>query len=223
MPDLNLATIEAMRRARGYRNIDGLLNLLQATTFISWGLFWFFVPTLARSGWMWTIYVLLWALWILVDSDGLLEWLRARVTYPRTGYVVPRELPPEPHFTTLNLDQREGNLNAVAGAAREGATRKGLAFICILTLWLAALAENSGLLLGSMAVITALWDWWQQRQNPPWLSIGTLLLIGLLMNVMPLLRAQRVGVILLVLGSSCMLKGATLLVRYIRHHPAVSR
>jgi hypothetical protein len=217
LSDLNSAMIEAKRRAWIYRNIDGLPALLQGATFILWGLFWLLVPDLARSGWM--LYVLFMALWILLDSDGLLEWLRARITYPRTGYVVPLEVPPEPRFITLNLDQRECDLNTGAGTVRKRAGRKGLAFICILTLWLAALAENSGLFLGGIAVVTALWDWWQRRQNPPWLSIATVLLIGLLMNVMPLTRARRAAIILLVLGSSLMFKGATLLVSYIRQHP----
>ena len=83
----NLGEIE--RRPQKYWNIDGLPELVMGLLWMLWGGAWLFGETLPRD-WRWNVF------WMLtpailaftgVSAVWLTKQLKARLTFPRTGYV----------------------------------------------------------------------------------------------------------------------------------------
>lgn len=79
---------EARRRAKDYRNIDGLPMLLGGLAHLlalSIGLFINYVNELA--GFLLLAFTMV--VWWFIGSheEDIIEWLKERITYPRTGYV----------------------------------------------------------------------------------------------------------------------------------------
>ena len=80
---------EVARRPRKYWNVDGLPELVMGLLWVVWGGAWLLGGTLPRDG-RWNVY------WLfvpaaLVGSAAFAVWLikrlKARFTFPRTGYV----------------------------------------------------------------------------------------------------------------------------------------
>src|SRR5712671_33106 len=90
MPETSSAILEAKRRARDYWDIDGLPALLAGATTVLLGIVWLYTGN--RSVWD---FLLFWAFFSpLLKSKKTIEWLKGRITYPRTGYVAPPKATP---------------------------------------------------------------------------------------------------------------------------------
>ena len=87
MPHPNLDDIA--RRPQKYWNVDGLPELIMGLLWMLWGGAWLLGEALPR-GWPWSIYWMFTP--VLLVFTGLAavrttKWLKARYTFPRTGYV----------------------------------------------------------------------------------------------------------------------------------------
>jgi hypothetical protein len=83
----NLDDIE--RRPRQYWNVDGLPELIMGLLWMLWGGAWLFGETLPHD-WRWNLYWMFTPLVLVVTGVAAVwatKWLKARYTFPRTGYV----------------------------------------------------------------------------------------------------------------------------------------
>ena len=219
MPETSNAILEAKRRARDYWDIDGLPALLAGATTVLFGVAW--LPT--DRPWPGAAFVLWLIAWFfLVESKGILEWLKSRITYPRTGYVAPPKVPPHGKrdpYTIISIIKEPGP-NEPETLEEGKASWKALDFplFSLLLLWW-FFSFNSW--LASLACMaTALWFWWRNKKDPPWFEIAGAIIAALLSAVLTVSDRRRFCIVLIVFGASGMVKGATLLIRYLRQHPA---
>jgi hypothetical protein len=216
------AILEARRRARDYWDIDGLPALLEGTTTVLLGVLW--LPTDNHLPWWWDTCLTLGlvALLFLSDSKKTLEWLKSRITYPRTGYVAPPKETPyskRDPYTIISITKEPAALEPEAPL--EGrASRKALDFPWPLLLLLWWFFSFDGWLASLACLATALWFWWRNKKDPPWFEIAGATIAGLLSAILTVSDRSRFCIVLIVFGASSMAKGATLLIRYLLQHPA---
>jgi hypothetical protein len=83
--------------------------------------------------------------------------------------------------------------------------------------WLVSL---NGWLISLACLATAISFWRKNKKDPPWFEIAGAAIAGLVNALLQVSGEKRVGIFLLVFGAASMVKGATLLIRYLRQHPA---
>jgi hypothetical protein len=212
LADTSSAIFEAKRRAKDYWNIDGLPALLKGATTVLVGV----VCLATNRHWSaWDLFWLCFFLSILLEGKKTLEWLKGRITYPRTGYVGPPEEAPyvrRDPFTIISIIKEPEE-----PPARTSQMAIGLAYapFLFLVLWIGDDAWIVALLCFATAI-----DFWTRFDDPPWFEITGMILAGLASVILPMDGPHRFAIILLVFGASGMVKGATLLIRYLRGHPA---
>ncbi|HEX3587476.1 MAG TPA: hypothetical protein VH024_15850 [Candidatus Angelobacter sp.] len=199
MPETNSAILEARRRARDYWDIDGLPALLAGAATVSVGVI--LLPAKSHLPW-WGAGLTFgsFALYFLAESEGTVEWLKSRITYPRTGYVAPQK------------SRYEGR------ASRKAIEFSDPPFLLLLLLWW--LFSFNGWLASLACLAIALWFWWKNKKDPPWFEIAGAAIAGLLSAILTVSDRRRFCIVLIVFGASGMVKGATLLISYLRQHPA---
>jgi hypothetical protein len=221
MPETSNAILEARRRARDYWDIDGLPALMAGAATVSLGVLW--LPTDNHLPWWWDACLTLglFAVYFFAESKRALEWLKSRITYPRTGYVPPPQAGPDAKrdpYTIISIIEQEAKepLAPVEGRA----SRKALDFPFLLFLLLWWFFSFSGWLASLACLATALWFWWRNKKDPPWFEIAGAAIAGLLSAILTVSDRSRFCIVLIVFGASSMAKGATLLIRYLLQHPA---
>ena len=224
MSETSNAILEARRRARDYWDIDGLPALLAGTATVSYGVLW--LPTDHHLPRWWGVALLgLFALLLLSESKRALEWLKSRITYPRTGYVPPPQAGPDAErdpYTIISIMKEPGAqelLEPLEGrASRRAFEFSDFPFFTLLLLWW-FFSFNSW--IASLSCLaTALWFWWKNKKDPPWFEIAGAAIAGLLSAILTVSDRSRFCIVLIVFGASSMAKGATLLIRYLLQHPA---
>lgn len=218
------AILEAKRRARDYWDIDGLPALLAGAATVSLGVI--SLPRESHLHW-WDVgltFALL-ALYFLAESKGTIEWLKSRITYPRTGYVAPPKETPyskrDPYTIISITKEPEGE--ELRAPVEGRASRKALEFsdspfLLLLLLWW--FFSFNGLLASLACLAIALRFWWTNKKDPPWFEIAGAAIAGLLSAILTVSDRRRFCIVLIVFGASGMAKGATLLIRYLLQHPA---
>jgi hypothetical protein len=164
--------------------------------------------------------------WVFVaEIKGTLEWLKSRITYPRTGYVAPPKAGPDAErdpYTIISIMKEPGAQELLASlegrASRRAFEFSDFPIFTLLLLWW-FFSFNSW--IASLSCLaTALWFWWKNKEDPPWFEIAGAAIAGLLSAILTVSDRRRFCIVLIVFGASGMVKGATLLVRYLRQHPA---
>lgn len=221
MPETSTAILEAKRRARNYWDIDGLPALRAGAFIVLWGVF--YLSTGIHKS-LWAIVVLgVWGLsW---KKKGIIEWLKGRITYPRTGYVAP---PTAPTYFNRDLPTIISIIKNPEEPIVGRASTKAIEFTDIPSFLLLVLifADNYWLipfnrgLISLACLATAILFWRKNRKDPPWFEIAGAAIAGLVNAILQVSGEERVGIFLLVFGAASMAKGATLLIRYLRQHPA---
>ena len=108
--DSNISDSQLARRARDYWHVDGLPTLVGAALYLAVVGFVLFMlqliehASVVKNNWLsewvvmpvvgfaimtfpfWGIAILV---WLSLNWEDVIQWLKARVTYPRTGYVAP--------------------------------------------------------------------------------------------------------------------------------------
>jgi len=224
MPETSNAILEARRRARDYWDIDGLPALLAGAATVSFGVL--FLPTDNHLPRWWGVALVLglFALLLLSESKRALEWLKSRITYPRTGYVAPPKAGPDAErdpYTIISIMKEPGAQELLAPlegrASRRAFEFSDFPFSLLLLWWF--FSFNSW--IASLSCLaTALWFWWKNKKDPPWFEIAGAAIAGLLSAILTVSDRRRLCIVLIVFGASSMVKGATLLIRYLRQHPA---
>lgn len=224
MSETSNAILEAKRRARDYWDIDGLPALLAGATTVLVGVTWF--PADPHRHWPGVAFVLWMVAWFfLVEKKGTLEWLKSRITYPRTGYVAPPRAGPDSKrdpYTIISIT-KESEVQKLLAPAEGRASRKALEFLdppflFLLVLWW--FFSFNGWLASVACAAIALWFWWRYKKDPPWFEIAGAAIAALLSAILTVSDRQRFCIVLIVFGVSGMVKGTTLLIHYLRQHPA---
>lgn len=216
MPETSNAILEARRRARGYWDIDGLPALLAGANTLLLGIIW--LPN--DRPWPGAIFLLWLVGWFFVaEYKGTLEWLKSRITYPRTGYVAPRKAERDP-YTTISIIEIEQGAEQPSAPVEGRASRRArdFPFFSLLLLWW--FFSFNAWLASLACTATALWFWWRNRKDPPWFEIAGAIIAALLSAILTVDDQRRFCIVLIVFGASSMAKGTTLLIRYLRQHPA---
>jgi hypothetical protein len=224
MYETSNAVLEARRRARDYWDIDGLPALLAGATTVLVGII--LLPPDSHRPWSGAALVLWLVAWFfLVESKGTLEWLKSRITYPRTGYVAPPQAAPnakrDPYtiISITKVPEVEESMTPVDGrASRKALEFSDFPFFFLLVLWW--FFSFNGWLASLACLAIALWFWWRNRKDPPWFEITGAAVAGLLSAILTVNDRRRFCIVLIVFGASGMVKGAALLIRYLRQHPA---
>ena len=215
------AVLEARRRARDYWDIDGLPALLAGATTVLLGVTW--LPSDSHRPWPGAAFVLWLVAWFfLAEYKGTLEWLKSRITYPRTGYVAPPKAGPDAErdpYTMISIIKEPG-ANELETPVEGRASRKALdfPFFSLLLLWW--LFSFDSWLASLACLATALWFWWRNKKDPPWFEIAGAAIAGVLSAILTVSDRRRFCIVLIVFGVAGMVKGATLLIHYLRQHPA---
>ena len=206
------SVLQAERRARNYWDIDGLATIAQAVAVLLAG-FWFLYISHAGA-WLerdtrLASTVVLAVLLVLeaIRKPGLIGWLKARTTYPRTGYVASS---PRPGAQAGSI-----NLNVLCFA------------VILAAIWAAAALMEAPWVLAAAAILSGMALWWNPLRDKfvafDVLGVSCLgLMAALAINAVYSrfdLHLWRFGLVLVILGTLGLLKGIVTLLRYLRRNP----
>jgi len=209
MQQVTDSVLQAERRARSYWDIDGLATLAQAVAVLLAGLWFWYMNSDAwsprRNSELSAIVCIMAIILDTIRRPGVISWFKAKITYPRTGYVAPLQ--------QASLKGRRINLNALWFA------------LVVLALWAAALSVETPWVCVAVGVLTGLALWWSSiREKFADVDILGVSCLGMLAAV--LLNAthgsfhlQRFAFVLIALGIFGLLKGTVTLLRYLRRNP----
>jgi hypothetical protein len=205
------SVLQAERRARSYWDIDGLAVIIQAVAVLLAGLWLWYMN--ASGAWgrrqsdLAAMVCIVAVVLDMIRKPGLIRWLKAKITYPRTGYVAP----PAPQLSSP-LDR--------------GFKFSDVGVICLLmALWAVALWVETPLVCAAMGVATGLSLWWSPaRARSAYLDLFGICCSGMLaaFAVSALHRVvhlERFAYTLTALGTLGLIKGIFTLLRYVRSNP----
>jgi hypothetical protein len=204
------SVLQAERRARSYWEIDGLAVIIQAVAALVAGL-WFWSMN-ASGAWgrdLTKVAAMVCLVAVLLDTirkPSIILWLKAKITYPRTGYVAP---------PAQQISMRE-----------RGFRFSDLGLICLfMALWMVALWLEAPWLCVVAGVLTGVSLWWNPaREKSPYLDLFSICLAGMLAAFLlsamhRAVHLQRFAYTLVALGALGLVKGTITLLRYVRQHP----
>ena len=221
--DTSNPTEAAQHRAWNYWFEDGLPTLVGGFGCFLFGLSFIFDHSLFRLA-PFALYVC-----ILLRNRPIIEWLKVRLTYPRTGYVTPPyssqdELPPLPDLAALSL-QADPARTAKTASDRNDREKR---MIMVLALLLPAVLGTMFIdhawsyAAAGMALALALWIMNGKEFQLSWIAIGGIALVGLYMAVSPpegLTPAHRTGYFSAACGLLLVANGAVALAHYLWRNP----
>lgn len=225
----NARVLDAEHRARKYRSVDGLPQILGGAALALYGAsVWYFFT--------WSIWnfvvgtaLLLALIAISLRGEKTLEWLKGRVTYPRTGYAPfppppPPEydgfFPPDPitelHINTPNRDTPPDIRRAWLSWLGTTALACSFPTVCVLlwdirTPWICFVA--------ALLIDGLFWFVAYREKSFPWIMLFGLPFIGLAMSVLSVERNYRLAELMIGLGILAIFDGAVTLIRYLRRNP----
>jgi hypothetical protein len=228
----NLSPIqEAQRRSRQYWFEDGFQLLLIGTLFL---LFAFFILYPRHHSYSLVSVVLSFSvlgLYFLVAlrQRQILEWLKARITYPRTGYVSPPYSTEETHLPIVltPLSAVGADANPSEDAARSDTRRKRqvwLASVLTLVAIVPIMFVRTSWTYSATGVLMAavLWVGSHHERRLSWILLAGFPLVGFWMSMFlssGIKAPERVANFLASAGFLFFLDGAVSLFRYLFRHP----
>ena len=214
----------AGRRAAAYWFIDGLPEILFGVVYLAWGSLGLAWGADMRNPWMkWAmVLVILLFLTLLIKDRAILDYFKARLTYPRTGYVRP---PAEP------APDRDGELVSLNTAPpvdwNVTTFRMRTAFIffvasSIVEAPIGPIANRRWSVAVLMAVVAVAIYVWSRREARPysWQSALAIAVAGLLSAGLEVPPKSRQFLPLWIGGAWLLAHGVPTLVRYLRTYPA---
>ncbi len=170
---------------------------------------------------------------VLLFERQIVEWLKARITYPRTGYAQ------APYFVEdssqpldlLALSMQGSDAKRPSDIERLHKYRKQR---LVLTCVVAAVATGAMMFLqnrwicaaAGIAMALALWFWGRKVQRVSWLILGGFPLVGFLLAIFMSDRlpgSERIAYFLAAAGVIFILDGALTLFHYLHAHPRPSQ
>ena len=226
MEDITAVQREAAgRRAAAYWFVDGLPEIVFGVVYFalgSIGLVWgYHLQNLWLKG---AVLVAMLAFVVLLWKDrAILDYCKARLTYPRTGYVRP---PAEPK------PNREGDLVTLATAPPTDWNVTSFRLRIGFVFWVAGAVVDSArevpFMAGRwgvpivMAVVAAAVYAWSRREAHPysWQSALAIALAGLLSAELQIPLRSRLFIPMLIGGVWLLGQGVPALVKYLRTYPS---
>lgn len=233
MSDLPASVSDAERHAWHYWFVDGLPHLLSGAGCLSVAaaiLLKDILSGLPFVGFAVVAYGC--AVIIILRMRKILDWLKARMTYPRTGYVTP------PYFAYFAHEQRVPTaltILAIGKVAEQRASederirqdlrhqRVAVSVIITVGAVLATLvAANRWICLAAgLATSVLLWVVTRKDDRLSGVVLLGLPIVAFFYAVSSMVRNERTGFFLAGIGLWGLLEGGLRLVRYLRHHPRV--
>jgi hypothetical protein len=222
----------AEKRSWSYWFADGLPQLLIGISAILFGFYFISMMTSASTGLVVLSFVAFGAyLLIQVRAPQILEWLKARITYPRTGYAA------SPYFATKKSVYCDANLNltpvqdpnapAIAEIKRVRRARNLrlsrtyiLMALASLGLWFVHapwICTLTGVVMGII-----LWMGTRTDKSVSLLVILGFPVVGFSVGALQLPPHVRVGSFILGVGLLFLLDGLVSLVLYLRRNPVAN-
>jgi hypothetical protein len=224
----NTRVLDAERRARYYWFVDGLPQILGGIALVPFSVaLWYFAS--------WSVlnfvigFISLCAFFaISLRSQQLLEWLKLRATYPRTGYAPapsPRPadhegfLPPAPiiqlHINSPNDETADDLRRARLSWLESMLLSVPAGFVVLLwdvkTPWICLF----------YAIFCSLLFWWVsgREKKVAWAVVLGLPFVGLIMFFFPVSPNHRLAELAAGMGVIAIIEGTVTLVRYLRRNP----
>ena len=217
----------AQRRAWNYWFEDGLPTLVGGFGCVIFGLsFIFDRPPLFRLP-LAALYSV-----ILLRNRPIIDCLKAKLTYPRTGYVTPPyspqdELPPLLDLAALSLHADQAQLAKTAGEKNERKKRMILVIAMLMAAVLGMMFIDRPWSFAAAGIDLALALWIMNGKDfrLSWIVISAIPLIGFSLAIFPpdaLTPAHRLGYFAMAGGLLIVADGAVALVRYLWQNPGLS-
>ena len=243
MPPSSSPALDAERRAWNYWFVDGLPNLVGGLLCLLLASISFLVAGSHHvpSPLVITLTVTAFGIFIAVFSRfrQTLEWLKARITYPRTGYTAPPyftltyDAPLPSDLTMLNLSEAVNprllpNASEAERERQDRYRRLWLTLAVFVAAVLCAAFIHERWICGVLGTAAGLGIWLTTRKNErmSWAVAFGLPFAGMYMLYMftfsgsnPGLRIERSGFFLAGIGLVLTLTGTVGLIRYLRRNP----
>jgi len=223
LPDIESPILEARRRAQDQWGADGLPQLVSGVVWVLWG---FSVGhLLPQSSFFLVLLLLLLSVSALVVLRGreIIEWLKARVTYPRTGYVGPPYSPDHSSrragFTRYSLLDGEAQRQPEVVGIRKNRNLRGLIFgvLGAAVLLIQVFIENQWVSMMALVAL-GLCSWLVAPRRSRLLWVPGVPSLGLLMFALKTGPERRAGFLIVGLGILFVLEGTITLVGYLRRN-----
>ena len=183
------SVFDVKRRAWQYWFVDGLTHLLLGIAFLSISICILYPPRPRAYGQLavWAAMLLLYT-GLMLGQRQILEWLKAKITYPRTGYVRPPfdadRIPGLPGMVELGLDaagERRGEARRLAEAQRKQLL---LAAAFAITASLTMLLIERRWVYTAVGVLFALAIWaLRKHEKVSWITVAGLPILGVGMTM----------------------------------------
>jgi len=213
--------VHASQRAWDYWFTDGLTNLIVGTgcVLLSFCILYppHWPPSPLRFG-LWALALFLY-LSLNLRHRHILEWLKARTTYPRTGYAQP---PADDTFclTTLKMRPGLGPEESELRASRRRTNYVMLGMIVIASLVMIVAIRRSWVWIAASLIIAAAMIVARKLIHVSWIVPIGFAVLGFSMTFFPPPRDKASAIFLLGWGLIFLLDGGTTLLRYILQNPA---
>ena len=213
MPESGTSVFQAKVRSWQYWNVDGLPSITMGVAVLLQGM-----------GYLWghhhphsilPIFLAAFSIAIYIDQifwRKIVGWLKARITYPRTGYAAP---PPR----TLHTDP------ALLSASELKQQRKTkwvwifLPFYLVLSFYFVFTYGRWYFAITAVGLAGLMW-FSTAKKKLPWYLPMPLLLCGFLLILLPTDRRDTQALGIVTFGIQMLFVGAVSLARYLREHPA---
>ena len=217
--------LDAKQRASEYWFVDGLTYLLLGLALLSISICMLFPPR-PRAFWQLGLWAALLGLYIasLLWQRQILEWLKARITYPRTGYVQSPFDRTASGLVELGLEGRDERRAAAERLAADQRKRLLLAASLAVAGSLAMLLIDSRWVYTAVSVLfaSAMWPL-RKHEKVSWITIAGLPALGVYMTISVAPGAyppHRVAWLMAGWGGLFVLEGTIALTRYLLRNPA---
>jgi hypothetical protein len=205
------SVLQAERRARSYWDIDGLAVMVQAVAVLLAALwFWYMNSSGAWARNQTDVAAMVCLVGVVLDTirkPAIILWLKAKITYPRTGYVA--VAPP----TSMRA---------------RGFRFSDLGLVCLsMALWMVALWVETPWICVAAGAVTGILLWWNSTlEKFPYLDLFSICLAGMLAAFLlsamhRAVHLERFTYTLTVLGALGLVKGIITLLHYVRSNPLV--
>jgi hypothetical protein len=231
MPHLSPSLASAEQRAWRAWYADGVPTLMTGLTCLIVALSLFFNRDrhLTIVSVVVSLLILLLYFSLILFQRQIIEWLKFRISYPRTGYAVPPGMAQgagaSPAMTTLSLDSAKHAPSPDVEKLRAEYTRRlylagGAAILAVFSL---LLVQNRWVCFAAGAVMAAaIWIATRGEERLPWLLLLGFPIGGLWMSLFladHVFGADRSAYYLAISGILFLLEGAVTLVVYLRQNP----
>jgi hypothetical protein len=224
-------TLQAERRARQHWFQDGLPSLIAGVGCLVWALFWIYLQNGHSSSFKIILLLSVLALYLGIERHQLriIEWLKARISYPRAGYVRAAYLAEgEGIPLDLNMLSMQG-VNTTQPEeikrARIGRMRRSWVIMPLILLasWTMMIVRNpwvcfaAGLLLSG-----AFWFGARTERRLSWIVLAGTPLVGLSMSVLQrrgMVSPDQPGLFFAGIGLVFFVDGVASLLRFLRRNP----